>query len=78
MKRIFLITLKSFVAGLYLYLIAQQVNTSNFSGTVLGLSIVVVLFCNMYLREELHAAKRHLNDTRHYARKYWEDIDKYQ
>ena len=78
MKRILSITLKSFIAGIYLYLIAQQVNSGHVTGSILGLSIVVALFYNIYLREELHAAERHLKDTRHYAKKYWDEIDMYQ
>jgi len=78
MKRILSITAKSFLAGAYLYMISTQVNSGNSIGTILGLSIIMALFYNMYLREELHAAKRNLKDTRHYARKYWDHIDKYE
>ena len=78
MRAILSITVKSFLAGAYLYMISTQVNSGNSTGTILGLSIVVALFYNIYLREELHAAKRNLNDTRHYARKYWDHVDKYE
>jgi len=78
MKRILSITLKSFIAGIYLYLIAQQINSGNNTGIILGLTVVVVLIVNIYIREEYHAAKRHLKDTQHFARKYWEHMDLYE
>lgn len=78
MKRIISITVKSFLAGMYLYMISTQVNAGNSIGTILGLSIVVALFFNIYLREELHATKRHLKDTRHFAQKYWDNYDIYE
>lgn len=77
MKRILSITALSFIAGGYLYMIAKQINQSNASGAVLGLSFIVVLFYNMFLKYELRANRRHLKDTRHYAQKYWENEERY-
>lgn len=78
MKRILSITVKSFLAGMYLYMISTQVNAGNSIGTILGLSIVVVLFYNIYLKQEYHALKQHLKDTRYFAQKYWDHVDKYE
>lgn len=78
MKTIVSLTLKCFLIGLYLWMISTQVNSGNSIGSILGLSLVVVLFYNIYLRQEHRAIRQAMKDTQHFAQKYWDSFDAYE
>lgn len=78
MKTIASITVKCFILGVYLWMISTQVNSGNPIGSILGLTVVVVLFYNIYLRQEYRAIRQHMKDAQHFAQKYWDSFDVYE
>jgi hypothetical protein len=68
-----IITAGLFIGGIAL--MAQQVNSGNNGGALLGIGLLVVLVWNILLKDELRAMQKHLRETRSYAQKFWEYDD---
>lgn len=65
-----IITACLFIGGLWL--LADQVNSVNTGGSLLGIALLIVLVWNILLKDEIRAMQKRLRDANGYAQYYWE------